>query len=116
MTVALIIAGYVIGWMACGWMFTVVWLDREVRNRGRYESAEESADSWRTFYIGSGFGAALIWPIALPIFLTWFVLAGGLGARLFRTPIEREDAARRELEQLRKQAREYGLPMPKADQ
>ena len=113
----LILVGYPVGWLLCGWWFSVGWLDAEVRS-GTYlgHSAAEEAAEWRGFWVGSGFLAALVWPLVLPIEVGRRLVTGKFAARLFVTAAEREDAARRELEALRRQARDLGLPMPNLDQ
>lgn len=113
MVTALILIGYAIGWLLCGWWFSVTWLDNEVRrNTSTYRSAQEQADDWRAFWVGSGFAAALVWPLVLPLEVARRLIFAGAGARIFTTAAEREDAQRRELTALRQQARELGLPMP----
>jgi len=113
--------GYVAVWLLYGWRLTIHLLDAEVRrNLREYPSlyneynggAARVATEERGSYLFAGFGLALFWPVVAPVRGAYRLL-GGEG--LFSTPTEREEAGRRELEELRKLARENGLPMPNYD-
>jgi hypothetical protein len=108
----LVVMAYVVVWLLYGWRLTIHLLDAEVRGRSIYTTAEEAAASWRGLSMLSGFGLALFWPVVAPVRGVYRVASSG---GLFRTPTEREETQRRELEALRKLAREHGLPMPGGD-
>lgn len=110
MTDWLILGGWLVGWLLATRSITISMLDREARTRAAHharlshppdEPLIDTEDRVLTLILGAMIGLA--WPIAL-IFLA--------AARTLRTPTERAATERRELEQLRKLAREHGLPMP----
>jgi hypothetical protein len=109
----LVLAAYVVVWLLYGWRLTIRLLDAEVRDRSIYSSAEEAAKNWLGISLFGGFALALFWPVVAPVRGAYRVASSG---GLFRTPTEREEAARRELEALRKLAREHNLPMPEERQ
>lgn len=80
----LILAAYVAVWILYGWRLAVHMLDAEVRR-----SIKE-------------------YPLT-PVRAAYRM---AVGRGLFATPTETAEAERRELEALRKLAREYGLPIP----
>lgn len=120
----LILAGYVAVWLVYGWRLTVYLLDTETRRKieefptlyGGKGGAAKAAKNWFDMYLVAGFGLALFWPVVLPVRAFYRSVLFFSGGTLFRTPIEREEAEREELEQLRRQARELGLPMPGQEQ
>jgi len=110
MTDWLIPGAYLAIWLLYGWRLTIHLLDKEVRrSKSIYGNAEKAADEWRGISMFGGFGLALFWPVVAPIRFVYYLASSG---GLFRTPTERQEAERRELEQLRTLAREHGLPMP----
>jgi hypothetical protein len=109
----LILAVYVAVWLVYGWRLTIHILDVQVRrSKSLYGDAEKAAKEWLGISMYGGFALALFWPVVAPVrFIYRLASTGGL----FRTPAEREETERRELEQLRKLAKEHGLPMPETD-
>lgn len=114
----LIFFGYLVVWLLYGWRLTIHLLDAEVRRSLRdcprlyaegNGGAAAAADNWRGFHLVVGFSLALLWPVVAPVRGVYAVVSAG---GLFRTPVEREEAERRELDALRKLACEHGLPMP----
>ena len=104
----LIVIGYAVIWLLYGWRLTVRLLDNEVRRSPLHRNAREEAESWLGLSMTAGFFMALFWPVVAPVRgLYWICMEG----RLFRTPIEREEEQKEELDRLRKLAREYNLPM-----
>jgi hypothetical protein len=106
----LIFATYVTVWLVYGRQLTIHLLETEVsRSKDIYGSASQAAKEWLPISAFSGFALALLWPVVAPVRgLFRLVKARGL----FTTPTEQAEAERHELDALRKQARELGLPMP----
>jgi hypothetical protein len=86
-------------------------LDKDVRRAMKIYGIERARQEYLGLALFGGFGVALFWPVTIPVtFLYRLFLVGDL----FRTPIEREEEQREELEALRALAREHNLPMPEA--
>ena len=103
---------YVAVWLLYGWRLTVQLLDRRVAQDVRLypeEPATQVAREWLRIYLLGGFGLALCWPIVAPARGVFRIV---VHRGLFTTPTERREAAKRELEQLRKLAKEHGLQLP----
>lgn len=108
MTVWLILGAYTLGAISCWRSFAIGALEALERDFPR--SGLDNTD--RAFAAALGVGLALAWPIALPVRIAWRAVTR---RGLLQTPTERAAAERRELEALRKMAREHGLPMPGED-
>jgi hypothetical protein len=118
------VSGWVIGlgygavWLLYGWRLTIYLLDAQLRDsltlsiyRGPGGVARAKA-GWLPLYLLAGFGLAAVWPVVAPVRGIYRRVSD---AGLFTTPVEREYAERQELDELRKLAREHGLPMPGND-
>jgi hypothetical protein len=118
MEALLIVVAYVAVWLVYGWRLTVFLLDARVRymlrefQSDRRKGAAAVAAGERGEYVVIGFGLALFWPVVLPVRAAYRVLAAASAGQAFRTPAEQEEQDHQELESLRKQAKDYGLPMP----
>jgi len=115
-----IIVAYVAVWVVYGWRLSLRFLDLSIRNNLRkypntYYGAEGVAKSIAEDRPGSlvaGFGTAAFWPLSMPARAAYRPITD---KGLMRTAVEQEFAERAELEQLRRQARELGLPMPDSE-
>lgn len=107
----LILAVYVIGWLISTRTFTLAQLNSM--------SPPVTDDDRGTSFV-MGMIVALIWPIAMPV---WAIYRIARTSNLLQTDhekrVEREKldrAERAELERLRRQAGEFGLPFPEGGQ
>jgi hypothetical protein len=107
MTDWLILAIYVIGYFATARHIAIGILDKDAQRAAKFSLRDKSEplvdteDKMVALFFGAV--AATIWPAVLP----FIAIAKGL-----RAPTEKTEEQRKELEQLRKLAREHGLPMP----
>ena len=94
--------------------FATVMVGRALHQNDQEELGVDRAEDNRGMNFALGFCIAWMWPITLPALLGYYLLRGPARS-LMRTPLDREHSARVELETLRKQARELGLPYPGED-
>ena len=104
----------IFGLYLVGMAFTTVMVGRVLHQNDQEEMGVERAEDVRNINFVGGLVAGLIWPVSLLVVLGYYALRGLPGA-LLRTPLDREHAAKVELETLRKQARDLGLPYPGED-
>jgi len=109
------VTGLVIfGLYLAGVAFTTVFVGRDIHAATQEKMGVPAAEQMRGPNIVLGFMIGLVWPVSLPLVAAYLALAMPVRA-LFRTRLDREHAARVELETLRKQAQELGLPYPGED-
>jgi hypothetical protein len=126
MIILLIITGYVAVGLVYGWRLALRFKDKDIHEglelraymlgensieRAReaaYREAIDEANENLDIHLLSGFSVALFWPFTMPVRGLYRLVSEH---DLMTTSTERVIAERRELERLRAQARELGLPM-----
>lgn len=98
----MILAAYVIG-AVLSWRTLTMSLLLDLESTGSLDGSDRAAAAF------FGALAAVVWPAALLVRSIWRLVKN---ANALQTPNERLAAQERELQELRRQAREYGLPMP----
>ncbi|HEX5543645.1 MAG TPA: hypothetical protein VFX60_19180 [Micromonospora sp.] len=98
----IILLGYILG-AVLSWRSLTVSLLMDLEEVGTLNSGDRAT--------AAVFGTmcAAVWPVSLPARAGWRVLKR---TAVLQTPKEKLAAQERELRELRRQAREYGLPMP----